>query len=325
MTEILLPALHNDDSLGFLAALGTLELLTRAVRGSQVRLGWEGLGGEAILSVDLPDAPAVAERLRSLALQLDAEERLVPADASLIPPRRSQAERNARKAEGIEEKNDPLRGTPAMVRDRLLAVAALERAGDSQTARWAVGLLTMLAVDRAGMAALTPLYAPAGQQVLAQLLAKYLARAGEPGVLAEALVAWRRRPDTGANLDYRDLRDGAWSARGQAENASVPGATWLALMAIPMFRQTGNGRRGEAVSWSRDQKAFRPRNLIWPVWTTPKSIEAIEVLLSHPEVLALQRDPVRLRALGVVAVCAASRASLGNADGPLQATRVVWP
>lgn len=322
MSDILLPALRSDDSLGFLAALGTLELLA-SVEGLGARLGWEGLGGGAVLEVDLPDTEAVAERLRSIALRLQAERRLVPADAALVQARRSEAERRARKAEGIEEKNDPMRGTPAMVRDRLRAAAALERHGDRATARWAAGLITMLGVDRAGTALMTPLYAPAGQQVLAQLLGKYLAQAAQPGMLAEALIAWRRRPDSGANLDYRELRDGAFSARGEPENAAVPGATWLALMAVPLFRQTGDGRRGEAVGWRRDSRAARPRTLVWPVWTTPRSVEATEVLLAHPDVCA-PHDPVRLRALGVVAVCEASRENLGNADGPLRAARVVW-
>ncbi|MGH9153934.1 MAG: type I-G CRISPR-associated protein, Cas3-extension family [Acidimicrobiales bacterium] len=324
MNRITLPALRSDDSLGFMAALGALELLVN-VEGLDALLGWEGLGGAAVLVVDLPGAEAVAERLRSVAVRLGEEGRLVPGDPSLVPARRSMAERRERKSLGIEEKNDPMRGTPAMVRDRLLAVAALEGAGDGLSPRWAAGLVTMLGLDRTGNCLLTPLYAPAGQQVLGQLLAKYLALAGQPGHLHEALVAWRRRPDSGANLDHRDLRDAAWSARGEPENASVPGATWLALMAAPLFRQTGDGRRGEAVGWARDRRSVRPRTLLWPVWDDPRSLPAVEVLLGHPEVRATERRPAALGALGVVAVCEARRTPLGNADGPLQPTAVVWP
>lgn len=337
MTDIALPALHSDDSLGFLAALGVMELLSN-VEGLEVGLGWRGLGGEAVLRSTLDDADAVADRLRDVALRMRDEGKLVPASRSLIPPRLTPAERRARKAAGIDEKNDPLRGTPAMVADRLKAAAVLERDGDRASARWMAGLLTMLAVDRVGTGLMTPLYAPAGQQVLSQLLGDYLAKASEPGLLQEALVGWRRRPDSGANLDYRDLRDGAWSPRGEPENAAVPGAAWLALMAIPLFRQIGTGRRGEVVGWHRDRRAVRARTLVWPVWSAPMSLTAIEVLLAHPDVrgaAGLETTTVQpqrrsdhgrlLAALGVEAVCTASRSPLGNADGPLRSTQVVWP
>lgn len=326
MNTVALPALRSDDALGFLAALGVLELLT-TVEGLDVRLAWEGVGGEARLWVDLPDADAaaVAERLRSIAARLRSEGRLAPADASLVLARVSQTERSARKAAGIEEKNDPMKAPPGVMRDRLLNVADLERGGDRATARWAAGLMTMLAVDRAGMALLTPLYAPVGQQVLAQLLGLYLMQASEGDAMYEALVAWRRRPDAGANLDHRALRDGAWTARGDADNAAVPGATWLALMATPLFRQVGNGRRGEAVGWRRPPRSVRPRQLVWPVWTQPRSLAAVEALLSHPEVRTEAPAGAALSALGVVALCSASRVPLGNADGPLQAAQVFWP
>lgn len=340
MSEIVLPALRSDDSLGFLAALGTLELL-HTVEGLEVALGWDGLGGEALLVVDLPDAAAVAERLRSVALRLDAEGRLTPADASLTLARYSRDERQALRIQGVDARNDPMRATPSVARDRLLGVADRERDGDWLTARWAAGLITMLGVDRTGTCLLTPLYAPAGQQVLAQLLGKYRQQACEPGMLHEALTSWRRRPDSGANLDHRDLRDGAWSARGAPENVAVAGATWLALMAAPLFRQMGDGRRGEATGWNRDRRSVRPRSLIWPVWSEPRSLEAVEALLSHPVVRAAgdlhstsssrrRRDDVsklvpKLKGLGVSAVCSASRAPLGNADGPLRATVVRWP
>ena len=338
MTRISLPALRSDDSLGYLAALGVLETLA-SVEGHDARLGWDGLGGSAVLVVDLADPDAVADQLRSVALRMRAQGRLVPADAALVESRRTQAERRARKEEGIEEKNDPMRGSPAVVRDRLLAVAALEREGDSQTARWAAGLLTMLAVDRQGTSLLTPLYAPVGQQVLSQLLGAYLDWATQEGVLREALVGWRRRPDSGANLDHRALRDGAWSARGGAENTAVPGATWLALMATPLFRQVGNGKSGEAVGWHRDRRSVRPRRLIWPVWTEPRNLPGVEVLLAHREVTRMaeavlaQRRGAKaavpkssgLKALGVVALCSAARTPLGNADGPLRSTEVLWP
>lgn len=337
MNEICLPALRSDDSLGFLAALGMMELLTN-VEGLGVALSWQGLGGKAVLHSDFPDAVAVAEVLRLIAVRLHDEGRLVPAHSSLIPPRTSSADRKVRKVAGIEEKNDPMRATPALAADRLRSVAVLEHAGDRASARWMAGLLTMLAVDREGTGLMTPLYAPAGQQVLSQILGHYLCEAAKPMLLQEALVGWRRLPDSGANLDYRDLRDGAWSPRGKPENTAVPGATWLALMAIPLFRQIGNGRRGSAVGWYRDRSAVRPRSLVWPVWSGKRSLAAIEVLIAHPDVLRAAgldsaqvsrwtgRDTgQRLKALGVDAVCVATRRSLTNGDGPLGPTRVAWP
>lgn len=336
MTAVELPALRSNDPLGFLAALGTVELCS-TVLAMDVRLSWDGLGGQAVLDAPFADVFDLADRLASVAFEWQGLGHLMPpADALFVPPPRSTAERRERKlASGGTDASplDPMRMLPQDAKRRFAAEQERELAGFSHGARWLAGLVNQVALEPNGdRCELTPLYARTGQQNLHQLYRDYREKiAARPLLVRAALTSWERiGGDSGANLDSRALRDGAAMGTGKPDNAAVPGATWLALMSVPFFGHVGDNGRPEAVGWRTVRRGGRPRELVWPVWRMPLDRAAIDVLLAHPEVTrvtSISPDddvPGRLRVLGVDAVCAAKRSSLGNSDGPLEGARVVW-
>jgi hypothetical protein len=334
MTPLALPALRSDDPLGFLAAIGLVEVCTSCL-GMPVKLSWEGLGGQAILTGE------EGLTLEELAGLLAAEAghwllagRLAPPDEPhFIAAPLSDIERKARREGGQTVTLDPMRLSLAAATARFEAQSDAELHGDAVGARWLVGLVCQLGREQNGdLRELTPLYARTGRQNLHQMYGKYLASvANRPQALREALVSWRRDPGyLGVNLDARAIRDAAFSTEGKPENADVPGATWLALMSVPFFPLSGDGTHPFAVGWLSARPGGRPRDLCWPVWRIPLDRTAISVLLAHPLVRAAanKKRPSRLSRLsqlGVEAVLRSSRATLTNSDGPLQAPEVIWP
>ena len=331
MPVLNLAALRSDDPLGFLAALGLVETCSTGL-GTNARLGWSGLGEGAQLCSDFSSVDELAGALHSLAERLAADGRVVPPpDPSLVRKRLTDTERKAKiKAKGFKPPNDPMR---MEIEDAIACYAAAqgsELRGESSGARWLLGIVGQLSpIDKSGNVAycdVTPLYAPAGQQTMHQLYEKYLQLvARSPQLVHEALTGWRRSPsDSGANLDWRDIRDAAAASSGKSENAGVPGATWLALQSAPFFRLVGDGVKGEATGWVKGSRRGRPRTLRWPVWRPLLDRAAVGVLLEHFEIRKDRPEPGALAALGVVAILESTRRSSGNSDGPLRQAKVRW-
>lgn len=327
MTVLACPALRSDDTLGFLAALGVLELCSSTLDG-RVRLGWEGLGGAALVDVPFETVEDLAAHLSSVALRMFSADRVLPC-AQPGPIRKPDpvAERKARKEAGEATKLDPasLSKEAAVTEFRKMRQVEIgDPPGgepDRDSARWLAGLVNQIGPAKGGFQPLTPLYGPSGNMSLYQLYRRHLdAVAKAPQLIVEALIRWRRMPDeTGANLDTRALRDSAVTSTGKATNAAVMGATWLALMSVPLFRLVSE-RRSVAIGW----ESARGLQLRWPVWTQLLDRPAVEVLLSHPflpvpawTTRAAGRDR-GLTALGVVAICRARRQPLSKSPGALR-------
>lgn len=332
MPEIRLPALRSDDPIGVLAALG-VAVLTEAELGWSSRLRWEGLGGAAVLDCPAETLEALAAALRRAAAGMVEQERLLAGEAGqLVTAPLSDGERKRRRAAGEDLCYDPMRMTTVQARDWYRAIKAQDLDGFEWSSRWAVALVGLLAAQKPDdpVRPLTSVYAPSGRQSLHQLLGDYLGAATRERVLTEALQGWRRVPgDAGANLDARALRNAADAADGKPMNLGVPGATWLALQAIPFFMWVGDGRSGSAACWRRLDRRGRPMSFSWPVWKQAVSRPGIEVLLTHGALMRTsdvrRRDhEAALRALGVVAICRATRGSLRNSEGPLGPADVLW-
>lgn len=316
MTILPLPALRSDDTLGFLAALGVLELCTSALE-LDVRLGWEGVGGAALLGGPFATTADLAQALSGVVSKMMADGRVLPcADGGPVRP----PDRAARAASEEPGKLDPAHLLPAQAIDEFTRLRETEANGDADSARWVVAIVNQI-TDAAstGHRALTPFYAPSGQMTLHQVYGDHLKKVHKrPNLLDEALARWVRTDnETGANLDGRALRDATVSSKGKAANAAVVGATWLALMAVPMFPQV-SGRRPRAIGWDvpdRGKPALR-----WPIWTWLHDRPSVSALLGHP---ALDEKPgparfAHLRALGIVAVGRSQRKDLSQSAGALQ-------
>ena len=172
-------------------------------------------------------------------------------------------------------------------------------------------LFTDLAVDSQGRADLTPFCAPSGKQNLRTFFDKPLSAVrSDPSRLREALAMWRRVDGfTGEYLDHQVLNSAADDPAGRAgAERGVPGATWLATMAIPLLRVTGNGERTDATLWYR--VARRPV-MIWPLWHKPLEMPAVQVMIEHPCLAPIDERPTvrsdSWAALGIFAVYGAER------------------
>jgi hypothetical protein len=231
-------------------------------------------------------------------------------------PLRKPSRQQARES-GSSQK-DPMRVMRPDYRARLHEpVTAM---GQPAALDWLGVLVTDLGVDNTGRAAATPYSAPSGQQSLWTFFEKPLAAVrANPAYLAEALTGWRRVPGfTGEYLDHRVLNSAADHPSGKSTEAGVPGATWLAIQALPLFRLTGDGTNPRSTLW---HQAGTRQIMIWPLWQQPLDQHAIRVLLEHPLLRPrLQTPPEntikpainldRLAPLGVFLVCGAQRVGI---------------
>lgn len=332
MNRIELPALRAGDPLGFLAALGLLRALSGRC-GIEAHLGWEGLSGPAQIHTPLADVDEMVSVLAEWIDSLDPEERPVDPDLPSFPLPRSSAIREPMRMSLIAAiqvasdfvNDDGVSGD----RDAVIATA------------WFGSLVNQLAQGRPGNRErekderdLSPFVAIRGQQTVAQVFGQtvQVVQRDAPARLREALTGWRRVDDfSGANFDARAVRDAGVLQSKKVPDAGVPGATLLAMQALPMCRLVGDGSRGQSTLWQRQRVEGRWGEwLVWPVWRTALDVGAVEVLIEHPSLRlrGLEIDKTKaqeLTALDVTAVWAAPREKLGNADGPIGPPRLVWP
>lgn len=334
-TTIEIPALDGRDPLGFLAALG----IARTLRDHDVRLSWSSGSGAAQVTSGIATIDDLASALAAAISEMDDDEVAPGLDSSILPNRSGS------------KGSDPARIDPAKLRSLITGRA------DPDELAWIRALWTDLSDDKEGRCARSPFNAPAGQQTFRSMFAKPLdhVRADPEGWMRDAVTRWTRVAGyTGEGLESRAMRDAAEVSDGDSTSYGVPGATYLALLALPMFPVTGNGvlsggatraassTRRLTPGWHRTPPSAAPARMVfvWPLWRQPLDPLAISVLLDHPDVVSvalasLQTDNGRrgekrlpaLAPLGVWATVVASRRTRagGKSEGFLtteKATRV---
>lgn len=316
MTTLSLPALDGRDPLGFLASVGVLRLVTDHHDRASALSFDPHTGCAQLNSAMLDDVDQLASTLATVFDDLDVG--FVPAMPPDFPPPGAAPDR--------------LRVPPALV-------APLAQTWMAQVdppvyaARWVRALVTDLAADREGRAAITPFAAPSGKQSFSTMFAKTNeAVSRRPTALVEALTGWRRvRGYTGEYLDHRVLMSSADApSAADAEERGVPGATWLALMALPLFPVTARGGRRIAATW---QHVGRGLVMRWPMWQQPADLSAVSTLLGHPalelrderSLAGGDRASAQLRRLSVFVVAVASRNRVPGrkSEGVLVARHVI--
>ncbi|MEU8661423.1 type I-G CRISPR-associated protein, Cas3-extension family [Actinoplanes philippinensis] len=293
-----LPALNGLDPLGFLAALGLIRLLHDHT-DQRPRLSFDEHTAIARLHSSLNSIDDVVTTLVDIVSAIP-EDGVIPAVPATFPLGK----------EGVGA--DPMRVKRADYRP--WAQQLLSHTPTAAQQSWLAALVTDLAADTEGRAALTPFTAPAGQQSLRSAFVKPLAevRKAPTDRLTEALTRWRRISGyTGEYLDHRAPRGGADHPTGKAGTAGVPGATWLALMALPILRLTGNGNRPRATLWHTLPK--NKPTMIWPIWRPALNLPAIQTLLEHSALIpandngTLTVSRCHWKPLGVFAIGSAIR------------------
>jgi hypothetical protein len=254
VTELLLPALEGNNPLGFLAALGALDALTRG--GRRATLRWtDDLVSQALLAgaEDLADLVEVLDQdrlgwTRSLVLDF-------PGSAPLPDAKPGDA----------------------------LLREWFEHAYQSATGADADMLCSILAeggFDRNKKAKPTHLHFTAGQQQFLEMV-RTLASEVDEAMLSEAVCGpWAYKSA---------LPSLSWDARGErvyairATNPSndkrlgVPGADWLAFRGLIFYPVSAVNGSLRTTACDRDWKrgAFR-----WPLWSVPASRDVVRSLVA---------------------------------------------
>lgn len=292
MSDVPLPALDGRTPLGFLAALGTLRLLTEHT-ARPVTLAWSTEDCTAVLSGTRGGIDEVVADLRAVVATIPDGGVLPGLPVDLPPP---------------GEAPDRMRLARKPFRD--LAQRVWQEAGEAGE-RWMASLVTDLSVDDKGRADISLFTAPSGKQSMRTMLEKPLEIVRkQPEVLREALVSWRRHSGvTGEYLDHRVLFDAADAPDGNSRERGVPGATWLALMSYPVFRTTAVDGKPVTSGWQLPGGRESDRRLVYPLWSRPLDLHAVAALLHHPVLGDAVTGPplAAARVLSIFQICAAQR------------------
>lgn len=297
--HLTLPALDGRNALGFLAACGTFRLLSEHA-DIDVRLSWDPRTAQARLH----GVETIGDIVATLVGVVDSinEESLLPNGPAGFPGDSSP--------EGWE-RGDPMRMPVGIFRQQV--AEWITEYGDEFVNTWVPAMVTDLMEDDKHAVEITRFAAPSGQQKFFTMLDKNLAAVRkDPELLQEALEGWRRRDGvSGEYLDHHVLRSAADTTSGKSDETGVPGATWLALMALPWFPAYATTNRRLTTGWQFQRKARRAL-FVWPLWAEPLAVAPVRAMLTHPS-LALhdhveaEVSRAKLEPLSVFLVCAAGR------------------
>lgn len=306
--------LVGDAPLGFLAVRG---LMTQLLENSY--LSWDPEDRHAILYCHTP--ASVADLVAVLMKRL----REIP-DGEVLPYTSGFPVRRRRGAP------DPLRVTPGGYRE-------LAERNDGRS--WLAATLTDKATGAGGYCLVNPLIAVRGRQTIGSFWYYPMLEVREDPerLLTEALTGWRRvEGSEGWLLDHHATYSTDPGLRGPGGSMAVPGATWLATLAVREFGYPRYGSphipEGLPSGWFRVDGA---EVFAWPLWTLPangNSLDAVwnvgwwyggwkfapvpggglEATISQTHGVSAPNGIDYIRDLGIFAMCAAARP---RPDAPL--------
>lgn len=279
--EVDLPALEAANPLGFLAALGTLDVLERADRAASLR--WTD---ELVPHAVVGGAGDVDELIGLVDADRDGWRTSVLLDWP-----------QGRPLDDLKPDADELRRW----------AEAVFAEGEVAEAELFCSLVAEGAVDGSGKTKPTHLHFTAGQQ---RFLSMVRELADQVGVaeLQEALLGPWRHASRLPSLSWDSRGDRVFALRGfdpsKDKRLGIPGADWLAFLGLRFFPVTNvrSSLRTTACDPGWRRGAFR-----WPAWSVPLGASVVRSLLSDPELVSdraadrrLEAD--RLRARGVIRV-----------------------
>jgi hypothetical protein len=283
MSEVLLTGLDGKNPLGFLAALGALNVVADHARDGQPqpKLAWRSVGTYRPVLVDGPDRDALLDVLR-LDLESFASE----------PAVQLHYRKGGDGAEAHDLKPPPrefvkyLRGLVAAEGDRSLALAA--------------AFATDVATDNNGNIKPTALHFTAGQQEFLAMVSD-LQKGVKREDLEEAIFGpWRyTKPLPVLQWDNSQSRDYALRAGdpSKEKKLGVSGADWLAFRGLSFIRVAPVRDR---ILTTGCRGGWKTGFFRWPVWTGSLTRAVVSSLVTSPELFDV--DPRVLRARGVPVV-----------------------
>jgi len=291
MNELTLTGLDGSNPLGFLAALGLLNVLSDRVEGdsSPARLAWrdEGAWRPVLVSSEsgIPDLVGV---LRS---DLDTWKE--------APVLQLRYEKKAAKAWDLKPPPEVFSSFLHRIVD----------SGDRRAIDFVSAFAAEGALDNNGATKPTSLHFTAGQQQFLEMI-DLLVRNVTDDDLGNALVGpWRYDRDLRAvlNWDCTASRDYALRASDPAKlKLGNPGADWLGFRGLSFLRVFASRGRLLTTGCHGEWKTGRFR---WPLWIHPIERETVRTLLTLNEFLLQER---RLRGVPVVFECVIRRSDQGG-------------
>lgn len=270
---IVLEGLDGSNPLGFFAALGVLRVLDDAARREgreRPRLAWCEEGRwrphvfgmasiDEVIDTIVADGPSwVEEPILTFAYD-SLGQRVEPGTKGAIRD---------------------LKPRPEVMRAFLAELASAESRGRS--ADLLAALATEITVDQKGNVKPTAFHFTAGQQTFLEMVAK-LREGLVREHFVEALVGpWRRASrlptlkwDASAPREYA-LR--ATNPAGKGEKPQgVPGADWLAFLALSFFPVAVRGKR---LATACVTGGWKRGTFSWPLWVCPAGLPAVRSLLA---------------------------------------------
>ena len=323
---VALPALRGSDLLGFLAALGVLRLVTEELDCPSATLSWPNgpWNGAVLGGTPWATSDAVAEAIAAVAAEMRSVGALLPGVPGF--PIRSESSTGA----------DPMRSL-SFADGRGLSTTAVDEPTEEALARWinAIVATDTIIESKGGTVLARSRFFGAGPGTvwIERTLSKALDGA-DPVSLQSALVAWRRVDSVGAYLDHRADRDdalGQSSLKKPLAKYGEPGATWLALMALPLFTsRSPEPGVVETAAWTHPRRLRK--GVHWATWARPLGLDAVRSVVDHPVLAQAARErPLSgrthglLAGLGISAVFRSVRMSSANSDAAMSAPTQLWP
>ncbi len=288
MTAVPLPALEGTNPLGFLAALGVLDALSRAE--AKVTLRWTNeLVPHAVVGG--------ARDLETILEVLDSDRQRWAGSPMLgFPAKRPLPD---------------AKPSQALLRDWFEAVL---EAGDKADMDLLCALVAENALDGNGNAKPSHLHFTAGQQQFLEMVR----------TLAAKVDASRLREAVRGPWAYDSpLPSLSWDARGERVYAvratdpskdkrlGVPGADWLAFRGLIFYpvRMVNGSLRTTACDREWKRSSFR-----WPLWSAPATRQTVYSLVADPGLVTQGTAPPRSRDLAARGIQSILQAPIRRTD-----------
>lgn len=294
-SSIALSGLDGSNLLAFLAALGTLRTLTRALNNPTIQMHWEARGiWTPVLSGPFPndDQKAMDLILSSLHTQLQ----------------------NMAGHPVLTVANN-LNLSPQQFRQLASAAVQLAHQSGDRTGVDYVAAFGCDAISEDGVIADTAFrtMSGAGHQHFLKTMHDLVALT-EPEHLKRSLFEPWDYADDRPSLRWDHADDRRYALRWKEPSGdpirTMRGANRLAIEALPLFSTAPVGNKLETSGFRTG--GSRNTFFSWPIWETPISIDVVRSLLALQE-LQLDRPPRdKLRPMGIVDVLRAQRLTIGK-------------
>jgi hypothetical protein len=298
-----LTGLIGSNPLGALAAFGLLRVCSEIPELADVRLGWR-MDDDWLAVLMVPDGTE-GDQLIQLIVKWQ----------------------QGWSADVIHW-NDDIRSVPSDYRKQLVEYAQRASQGDRHLADFFSAFGSETVTDGSkGLVKPTMFHMTSGQQKFLKNVRDISdsMRQGADSSLREALFGPWRYADQYHSLGWDPAAERLYALRHRAPTSEparcVRAAVWLGFQALPLFPTV---RRNGRLATSGFTFSDGETSLIWPIWTSPVTLEGLRSLLTCSELTTGPSGWERLHRRGVVAVYRTVRSEFGQGYATLRPAQLMF-